>query len=249
MRVTQSVSGLTAADFQGLSREETILRLREVVESLSLAERFRLLHDLGIYHAEESLSGAGSSLAETESLRRELPALFKRLGVTSLLDVPCGDFHWMSRLDLSGVSYVGADIVSGLIESNRQRFGSPLEFRVLDVTADPLPQVDLILCRDLLIHLGTRDAARALANILRSGSRLLLVSHYFDRKENLDIPSGDFRPINLTRAPFDLPQPAERIDEDSRLEDGLYADRSMALWRLDDLRRSGVPARLAELAR
>ena len=246
--MTQSVSGLTAADFQGLSRAETIQRLREVVESLSLADRFRLLHDLGIYHAEESLSGAGSSLAETESLRRRLPALFQRLGVTSLLDVPCGDFHWMSRLDLSGLSYVGADIVPGLIESNRQRFPPPLEFRVLDVTADPLPNVDLILCRDLLIHLGTRDAARALANILRSGSRLLLASHYFDRMENLDIPSGDFRPVNLTRAPFDFPPPAERLDEDSRLEDGLYADRSMALWRLDELRRSDVPARLEELA-
>lgn len=247
--MTQSLSRPTAADFQGLSRKETIRRLKGVVDSLTLSERFRLLHDLGIYHAEESLSGAGSSLAETESLRRQLPSLFRRLDVSSVLDVPCGDFHWMSRLDLSGVSYVGGDIVPDLVESNRQRFPSPLEFRVIDVTADPLPNVDLILCRDLLIHLGTRDAARALSNILKSGSRLLLASHYFDRTENLDIPSGDFRPINLTRAPFNLPPPVERLDEDSRLEDGLYADRSMALWRLDDLRRSDVPARLEELAR
>jgi len=248
MRVAQSVSGLTAADFQGLSREATIRRLREVVDSLSLSERFRLLHDLGIYHAEESLSGAGSSLAETEALRRQLPTLFRRHHVTSLLDVPCGDFHWMSQLDLSGVSYLGADIVPDLIESNQKRFPPPLEFRVLDVTSDALPKVDLVLCRDLLIHLCARDAARALSNILKSGSRFLLASHYFDRKENAEIPSGDFRPINLTRAPFHLPAPAERLDEDSRLEDGLYADRSMALWPLNDLRRSGVSARLDELA-
>jgi hypothetical protein len=35
--------------------------------------------------------------------------------VKSLLDIPCGDFHWMRRVNLQGLSYVGADIVRELI--------------------------------------------------------------------------------------------------------------------------------------
>ena len=43
----------------------------------------------------ESVSGAGSNLAQTEEVRRVLPGLLAELGCRSMLDVPCGDFYWM----------------------------------------------------------------------------------------------------------------------------------------------------------
>src|SRR5215212_9991686 len=52
----------------------------------------------------ESLSGAGSNLRQTETLRRELPGLLSKLSIRSLLDAPCGDFHWMQHVDLRGIS-------------------------------------------------------------------------------------------------------------------------------------------------
>src|ERR1700690_4609194 len=58
----------------------------------------------------ESISGPGSNLRVTEEIRKAIPELIADLGVRSILDIPCGDFNWMSRLDL-GVDYTGADIV------------------------------------------------------------------------------------------------------------------------------------------
>jgi len=53
----------------------------------------------------DSASGTGSNLKQTETLRRELPATLSRLGVRTLLDAPCGDFHWMQHLELNGIGF------------------------------------------------------------------------------------------------------------------------------------------------
>jgi hypothetical protein len=220
-------------------------RLRVAVESLSLPERFDLLHRLGVYHHPQSVSGAAATLDETAALRAALPGLIERRQVTSVLDIPCGDFHWM-QLVAADIDYTGADVVPGLVNENQKRYSGPRRrFLLLDATRDLLPPVDLILSRDLLIHLSTRDCRAALANFVSSGSRFLLTSHFDDRPNNPDIVSGDFRPINLCRAPFHFPPPLEIINENSALGDNAFRDRSMALWRLADLAKinssSGAP--------
>jgi hypothetical protein len=43
----------------------------------------------------DSVSGGGSDLEQTSALRAALPGVLQRLGVRTLLDAPCGDFHWM----------------------------------------------------------------------------------------------------------------------------------------------------------
>jgi hypothetical protein len=210
-------------------------RLRVVVERLSLQERFDLLHRLGIYHHPDSVSGAAATLQETASLRAALPRLIEKRSVRSVLDIPCGDFHWMQHVALD-VDYTGADIVREIVVENQKHYGgNRRRFVVLDATRDALPGADLILCRDLLIHLSTRDCRAALANFLASGSRFLLTSHFEKRTSNPDIVSGDFRPINLCRPPFDFPQPLEVINERSGLDGDEFSDRSMALWRLAEV--------------
>lgn len=220
-----------------LSREEAVAWLRARVDRLSLAERFLLIDRLGIYRDKESRSGEGSSLAETEALRRTLPALLDANGIRSLLDIPCGDFHWMRTVDLGSRDYVGADIVPEIIAENQRRFGRPKrKFVVLDGAVDPLPLVDLIFCRDLLIHLSLADITRLLRNFVASEPRFLLVTHYCGRRENADIASGDFRPVNLCAPPFNFPPPILVINEESRQAEGLFPDRSMALWELSAIR-------------
>ena len=56
----------------------------------------------------------------TTALRAELPRLFKKLGVTSLLDAPCGDAGWINSMNLR-VRLIGVDIVSSLIERLQDR--------------------------------------------------------------------------------------------------------------------------------
>ena len=83
---------------------------------LDLAQRFRRIHDTNLWGAAASASGLGSEMDATATLRAELPLLFGRLGVTSLLDAPCGDAGWINHADL-GVRITGVDIVPPLIEA------------------------------------------------------------------------------------------------------------------------------------
>jgi hypothetical protein len=213
-------------------------RLTEAVADLSLRDRFTLLHRLGVYHHPDSFSGPAATLDETAALREALPEIVAQWSITTMLDVPCGDFAWMRHLDLD-VDYIGADIVSELVVENQKRYASKRRrFIVLDATRDALPAVDLIVCRDLLIHLSIADCFSLLKNFVSSRSRVLLTSHFENRSSNSEIVSGDFRPINLCRAPFNLPPPLRIINERSSLGDGEFTDRSMALWELRTVRRA-----------
>ncbi|MCX8509667.1 MAG: hypothetical protein ORN49_12460, partial [Rhodobacteraceae bacterium] len=55
-------------------------------------------------------SGPGSDMAATARLRAALPGVFQRYGVKTFFDAPCGDWFWMQHVDLSALSYIGADI-------------------------------------------------------------------------------------------------------------------------------------------
>ncbi len=219
----------------GLPPAELHERLRQIIPSLALRERFELLHRLGVYHHAETVSGAASTLSETARLRAALPGWIAEHRVATMLDIPCGDFSWMRRVPFAG-HYTGADIVPEIIAANERLHGSEnRRFVVLDATRDPLPQVDLVLCRDLFVHLGDRDVRAVLRNLVASRSRLLLTSHFCDRVDNPDIESGDFRAIQLCRPPFCLPEPKSVLLEESSLADGLFRDRAMALFDLAEI--------------
>jgi hypothetical protein len=97
------------------------IRFREQesqLRGLPLRELFTHIYRTNLWGGGESVSGVGSAVAETERLRREIAALLAMLGVTSLLDIPCGDFGWLNRADLGAVQYVGADIVEELVARN-----------------------------------------------------------------------------------------------------------------------------------
>lgn len=224
-----------AQELAELPPSERYERLRTEVESLSLAERFDLIHRLGVYHHPDSYSGPAATLEETAQLRAALPRIIEERGIRTMLDIPCGDFAWMRHVELKA-DYTGADVVPELANANQQRYGNEKRrFVVLDATKDRLPRVDLIHCRDLLIHLSIADCRAALKNFIASGSQYLLTSHFAACTTNDEIVSGDFRPINLTAPPFGFPPPLEVINEESNLGDGAFRDRSMALWKLTDL--------------
>lgn len=209
--------------------------LRRLGASLGLARGrteivFTDIYRGNLWYDPESVSGRGSTLERTAAVRAALPALLRELGARSLLDAPCGDFNWMRHVDLSGVSYAGADVVPDLIERNRQLYGGEgRAFLHLDITRDALPRADVVMCRDCLIHLSFADARRALRNFKASGSTYLLATTHAGVTENEDAPTGGWRSLNLRLPPFDFPAPARTIVEDPALE------KHLALWRLDEL--------------
>ena len=210
-----------------------------VTTATAAAKVFTDIYARNAWNGRDSFSGTGSDLYQTRIIAKAIPALLREVAASTMLDVPCGDFHWMSRVDLSGVDYVGADIVDEIIQKNRALHARPgVRFCTLDLLEDNLPKVDLILCRDCLVHLSFDDVYTALGNVCRSGSQYLLTTTFPDRPDNRDILMGDWRPLNLEQAPFNLPPPLRRIDEGCTEGDGYFVDKSLGLWRIDDVRRA-----------
>lgn len=183
-----------------------------------------------------SVSGRGSDPDQTAIVAEELPKLVNKIGAKRLLDIPCGDFNWMRNVDLGEVEYIGADIVEDLINKNiKEHTAHNIRFEHLDLIKDKLPQVDLVLCRDCMVHLTNRDIAEALKNICESGSQFLLATTFTNRRSNVDITTGDWRPINLQSKPFSLPDPILLIDEKCEDEGGIYSDKSLGLWKISTI--------------
>ena len=213
-------------------------RLRSELVPRVRSEAFAEIHRGGGWEPDQPrVSGAGSDLAQTAVIRAALPQLLEDLGVRSILDAPCGDFYWMRECRLDVDRYIGMDIVPALVEENLREYAAPgREFIVGDVVADLLPQVDLIFCRDCLVHLRAHDALTAIKNFQRSGSTFLLTTTFPARKVNGNVDqTGEWRPLNLMLPPYTLPPPLRVLNEGCTEENGRYADKSLGLWALADL--------------
>jgi SAM-dependent methyltransferase len=201
----------------------------------SMREVFTDIYHHNLFGGTVSRSGTGSDLIQTAEIRRRLPAFLKEFGVQSVLDIPCGDFHWMKEVEID-VDYTGADLVAEMIQKNQQLYGNEKRrFVTLDVVRDDLPKVDLVFCRDVLVHLSFNDALAALQNIKRSGSDYLLTTTFTARDSNIDIQTGQWRPLNLEKAPFNLQPLLAIINEKCTEGDGSWGDKSLGLWKVCDL--------------
>ena len=209
---------------------------RYKLKSKPIDRVFTEIYENNRWGGEDSMSGTGSELEQTETIMRELPLLFKELGVASVLDIPCGDFHWMKEVDLSSVRYTGADIVEDLVRENNERFGSDeRQFLQRNLVNDPLPPADAIFCRDCLVHLSFADVFSALNNICNSEAKYLVTTTFSERQRNRDIETGQWRPLNLEIAPFTFPKPLKLINEECTEKDGDFRDKAIGVWLIADL--------------
>lgn len=175
-----------------------------------LANVFTNIYETNGWKNKESRSGPGSTLAYTENLRKELPILFKKYNIENVLDAPCGDFNWFKDIVATqNINYTGGDIVSSLIDKNNSMYKSDnINFELLDITKDPLPDADLMVCRDCLFHLSNEDIKKFFVNFINSNINYLLTTTHvnLDEFKNYDIESGKFRKIDLFSDPFSLPK-------------------------------------------
>lgn len=207
------------------------------VKSRGLSEIFSDHYRSNSWGDDETVSGVGSRLNSTINLRSQLPTLFEQFEIKTILDAPCGDHNWFSHVERFDIKYLGVDIVPELVEQNRQKYGNPnTDFVLLDITRDPLPPADLMICRDLLAHLSFKDIGRLFENVLKSDIKYLLLTHHHECTGNNDAYSGGYRPLNLELFPFDFPEPLLAIDD--WRED--QTPRKMCLWKtsqcIDEIR-------------
>lgn len=202
---------------------------------VNIKEVFTSIYKHNKWGGTESVSGSGSSLKETENIRKFIESLIIRFQIKTILDAPCGDFNWFKEINLEELnvkSYTGADIVEELIIKNREKYTDKIRtFRTADITIDELPKVDLIICRDCLQHLPLYKALNALQNFKRSGSKYLLASTVPNITNSKDIKAGDGRLLNLELPPFKFPKPIAMIDDYNLLDPW----KKIALWSLESL--------------
>ncbi len=205
-------------------------------ERKPIDETFNSIYQTNHWGGADSVSGNGSGQSQTDEIRKQLPLLMDEFGLTSILDLPCGDFNWMRQVNFGNIRYTGADIVVDIIHKNQKTFADKnRQFIALDLTRDNLPPADIIFSRDCLVHLSFEDIFRALKNLKRSTIPYLLTTTFPDCEENIDIVSGDWRILNLEKPPFHFPKPLRLINERCTEGDGTYADKSLGLWEIQSL--------------
>jgi hypothetical protein len=103
------------------------------------------------------------------------------------------------------------------------------------------PTVDLILCRDLFVHLTTQQIFKCIKNIIASDSEYLLLTTFTNNrkyKNLIRLPRiVGWRPINMQLQPFNLPQPDFILNENCTEGSGKFSDKSLALYKVSELRK------------
>lgn len=193
---------------------------------------FQTIHDENLWGGAESSSGPGSSMQATAAIREALPPLLKKYDIQSILDVPCGDFNWMAGvlLGMPAFTYIGGDIVPDIIKKNKVLWPPSLTFIERDITVSLPMLADVVIVRDCLVHFSRGDIYAALGNIYKGGYEYLLMTNFSGDREFVDKPTGQWRPVNFTLPPFNMPRPLEVINE---CNSG-HPDKELALWKLGD---------------
>lgn len=206
---------------------------RKYLSKMSTQDVFTSYFNDNKWGDQSSRSGKGSNLSSTEDVIKLLPIIFKEYNIKSMVDLPCGDFYWMKHVDLNGIIYTGADIVPEIIDLNKSKFESVgINFLMLDITKDKMPDCDLIFSRDCLVHLSNELVHSALENIKKSNVKYFLTTHYPDIETNEDIVTGEWRAINICKAPFFFGNPISIYKETYRNEKGQQLNKSLALFKI-----------------
>ena len=184
-------------------------------QRLAMQRVFTDIFESNGWKAWETRSGSGSTRQATSALVPALAGLFERLGIRTLVDAGCGDVNWIAGLSENLDLYFGLDVVEHLALQNTRMLGQRAGhfFKAADITRDPLPRADAILCRNVLSHLSNAEILAALDNFAKSGVPWLIVTTHDGVASNQDTPTGVWRPVDLAQAPFSLPVPATRIED------------------------------------
>lgn len=152
-------------------------------------------------------SGAGSDFGSTPVYRKFLQDFLKTYAIKSVVDVGCGDWEFSRYIDWQGIEYLGVDVVESVLIKDKILFGTAtIHFRKMDVLQDELPKADLLICKDVLQHLTNEDILQIIPQLSRYKYCLITNDVHAETgsSNNPTITRGDYRPIDLTKAPFNV---------------------------------------------
>jgi hypothetical protein len=177
-------------------------------------ELFTHVYNDSLSRKIESASGVGSTLIQTQNIRKELPIIIEKFNIQNIVDAPCGDLNWIKEFlnDFKG-EYIGIDIVKPVIDKLSLHFkhkSEKIKFIHSDLLLiEVLPKADLLIARDFLFHLSLKDINKFLNVVKKSNIKYILTTSYESstlEHTNSDIKTGGFRAIDLFLPPFNFSQ-------------------------------------------
>lgn len=151
-------------------RVRRISRLRERNAARPVKEVFREIYARNAWGGTpgELCSGSGSAEEFAIPYAETIKRFVERHGLTTVVDLGCGDFSVGRLIASTGVRYIGVDVVDEVVRRNRELYRSEaVDFVCLDITADELPAGDLCLVRQVLQHLSNAEILAVLERTRR----------------------------------------------------------------------------------
>ena len=206
---------------------------------------FDLVYEKKLWGWQGNGSGTGSMMHTTVAARELFERLITDHGVRIIVDASVGGMEWWPEVleKHPEVKFYGYDISSIKTEENRERFKDRKnwEFYQGDLINTTYPSCDLLICRHTLNHLSATDVIRSLINLKTSNARLLAITqHEVDELFN-EVPIAkdtpgciDYRPIDLKKAPLNMPDPWMEIDDADAEDVQIEWKRKFSVWKKED---------------
>tara|TARA_B100001113_G_scaffold303808_1_gene263880 strand:- start:141 stop:854 length:714 start_codon:yes stop_codon:yes gene_type:complete len=158
-----------------------------------------------------SVSGPGSNTYSDQykNLIKNFYLIIDKYEIKSIIDIPCGDFLWIKKIiHEKKIKYLGVDIVEELIKENKSKYQNEnINFSTGDIVSFEIKEkYDLILVRDLLIHLDNIDIIKILNNLKKMNVKYLAINNY-EINKNKDVIIGQHRQVNILIEPYNFPRP------------------------------------------
>jgi len=103
-------------------------------------------------------SGGGSSPEATQPYKVFLEDFIRQYKIQSIVDLGCGDWQFSKFLDFGGATYIGIDASKCVIANNQKLFARlGVSFANLPKNHHDIPSADLLVCKDVLMHLSTKE--------------------------------------------------------------------------------------------
>ena len=130
-------------------------------------------------------------------------------------------------------SYLGLDIVDKIINLNNLNYkNNEILFKTNDVLLEDLPDsYDLIIIRDLFIHLKNDEILKIIKKINSSTIKFLAVTSYPTSEININTNRfGHHRYINMELDPFYLDRPFKIFDDN----ENQHKPRKLYIYKINE---------------
>ena len=148
----------------------------------------------------ETICGSGSTIRNSSIIIEGLNKMINNYDIKSIADLGCGDFNWMKKVNLSSIDYIGYD---WFIKNNADIYGSEnITFAEGNIADIDIRKSDLVICKDVMIHMDNDHALAILNNIKRSKPKYLFVTTFNICSNDKRDLNSNFAPLNIELKPF-----------------------------------------------